>query len=93
MRGAVSVRTSTLVPFLEINMNGRRKPALAFAVWLVLALLGAPLARAQTGAAATRQMQDTQRKAQQKAREAKGNTHQNTNTQHEKKATPASGVQ
>ncbi|MGE8166410.1 hypothetical protein ACQKRQ_40490 [Paraburkholderia sp. NPDC080076] len=52
-------------------MNGRRGPVFASVFYVALSFLSAPVAFAQTGAAATKQMQDTQRKAQQKAREAK----------------------
>jgi hypothetical protein len=74
-------------------MNGRHTAAFAFAAYVVLSFLSAPAAFAQTGAAATKQMQDTQRKAQQKAREAKSNPRPASDTQNDKKATPASDVQ
>jgi hypothetical protein len=74
-------------------MNGRSAPACAFVSCVVLSLLSTPAAFAQTGAAATKQMQDTQRKAQQKAREAKSNAGQNTDAHDEKKAKPASEAQ
>lgn len=74
-------------------MNGRRGPAPAFVAYVALAFLPAPAALAQTGAAGTRQMQDTQRKAHQKARDAKKDTHHDADTQNEKKAKPASDAQ
>ena len=70
-------------------MNGRHAPSFAFVVYVLLSLLSTPVAFAQTGAAATKQMQDTQRAAQQKARKTKNHAHQNTDTQRKKKATPA----
>lgn len=70
-------------------MNGRHASSFAFVAYVLLSLVSAPVAFAQTGAAATKPMQDTQRTAQQKARKAKSHAHQKTGTQDEKKATPA----
>jgi hypothetical protein len=70
-RDTGSACISTLGRLLEINMNGRRGPVFASVFYVALSFLSAPVDFAQTGAAATKQMQDTQRKAQQKAREAK----------------------
>jgi hypothetical protein len=48
---------------------------------------------AQTGGAATRQLQDTQRTAQERAREAKSNTRDRMNKNNETQPAPASGAQ
>jgi hypothetical protein len=48
---------------------------------------------AQTGAAATKQLQDTQRAAQEKAREAKSNTRDHMKKKNEARPAPASGAQ
>jgi hypothetical protein len=74
-------------------MNGHHALARAFVAYVVLSLLSAPVAFAQTGVAATKQMQDTQRKAHQKARESKSNARQTTSPKDEKKAEPASASQ
>jgi hypothetical protein len=84
---------SPRIRLLEIIMNRRSAPASALVSCVVLSLLSTPAAFAQTGAAATKQMQDTQRKAQQKAREAKSNAARNTNANDEHKARPASEAQ
>ncbi|HTJ93700.1 MAG TPA: hypothetical protein VL424_11420 [Pararobbsia sp.] len=78
-------------------MKTRPIPALAIIACEVVSLMPAAAAFAQ-GAPITRQMQDTQRKAQQKAREAKTNPDQNTDNTHAsnpdpQKPKPASDAQ
>jgi hypothetical protein len=79
-------------------MKTRPIPALAIIACVVVSLMSAAAAAFAQGAPITRQMQDTQRKAQQKAREAKTNPDQNTDNTHAsnpdpQKPKPASDAQ
>lgn len=64
--------------------------SLAVAATLAVLLAHGPQAMAQTGAPGTKQMQDTQLKAQQKARGAKKNPHKKADAQKAGSAASAS---
>jgi hypothetical protein len=71
-------------------MNSRYPVSLAVAASLAVSLALAPEVMAQTGAPGTKQSQDAQRKAEQKARNAKKNPHQKGAPQKAGSAVPAS---
>jgi hypothetical protein len=73
---------------LESDMNGFYVAAPAIAACIVMYSISPTSVRAQTGAAATKQMQDTQRAAQKKAREAKSDKHDQMKKENEAPPTP-----
>lgn len=71
-------------------MNSRYQVSLAVAASLAVSLPFATEVMAQTGAPGTKQAQDTQRNAEQKARSARKNPHQKVEPQKAGSAVPAS---
>ncbi|MFM0008157.1 hypothetical protein PQR57_45525 [Paraburkholderia dipogonis] len=72
-------------------MSGFYVVAPAIAACIAMYSISPTSVRAQTGAAATKQMQYTQRAAQKKAREAKNDTRDQMQKENEAPPAPASG--
>ncbi|MGA7776247.1 MAG: hypothetical protein WCA85_00800 [Paraburkholderia sp.] len=78
---------------MENAMNAYYVAARAIAACVVVGSISPIDVYAQTGAAATKQMQDTQRAAHKKARDAKSTTPDHAKKKSENASAPASGVQ
>lgn len=78
---------------MENDMNSYYAAAGAIAACVVVSSISPIELYAQTGAAATKQMQDTQRAAHKKARDTKSTTPDHAKKKNETGSAPASGVQ